>query len=99
MVSYLYQCGAHGCFEIRRPIGDADMIADCPSCGTAGRRVYSAPRLAFAPRDRMVAIDRAERSAEQPEVVSAPEGGRRRAPGAPRPAWAANPALSRLPRP
>lgn len=96
MARYEYRCPADGLFEVTLPLGTARAQLDCPRCGTAAPRRYSAPRLALARRDLVAAIDRAERSRTEPEVVSAPAGRRRRRPA---PDAALNPAVTRLPRP
>jgi hypothetical protein len=59
--------------------------------------VFTVPMLSLASRERMAVIDRAEKSRDEPEVVtSLPRTGHRR----PRVASAnTNPALQRLPKP
>lgn len=92
MATYEYRCARHREFAVRFPIGEAASDVPCPVCGVAAARVMSAPALARTPRRLAAAIDRAERSAEAPEVVSAVPARRR----SPRPA---NPLHARLPRP
>jgi putative FmdB family regulatory protein len=74
MPVYAFECGGCGPFEAWRPVSDPD--ATCPSCGGPGRRVYStfAVRRVAAPLRR--ALEREERSAGAPEVVTRPGPGR-----------------------
>ncbi|SDE70775.1 hypothetical protein SAMN05660485_01610 [Blastococcus fimeti] len=94
MAIYVYRCDTHGATERSLPIGTAQRTTECTTCGATAFRVYTAPRLSLGDATRRALIDRTERSADQPDVVSSP-GPRptRRAP------VAANPALRRLPRP
>ncbi len=93
MATYEYRCAGHGDFAVRYPIGEAVAVAPCPACGSDAVRVFSAPLLTRTSRPLAAAIERSERSAEAPEVVSAVPGRRRAAP--PRVA----PGRPRLPRP
>ena len=100
MATFEYRCvtprgDVCSTFEVRRPIGTAAPTQPCPACGSAAARVFSAPALALAPRARVSAIDRAERSRTEPDVVGAPPPN----PRARRAPIARNPALQRLPRP
>lgn len=92
MARYLFRCRQHGVFEVVHPIGTAPARGVCPECSGAAARVFTAPQLAFGSRSRSALIERTERSAERPEVVSAPP------PRPPRPALPGNPAWARLPR-
>jgi putative FmdB family regulatory protein len=95
MAIYRYRCDAHGCVDVRMPIGTAPATVTCPSCGGPAARVFTAPMLGLADRTRTAVIDHAEASKYEPEVVSAPIGARRkRTPMAP-----PNPAFRGLPRP
>ena len=94
MATYGYRCPRDGEFDVAFPIGTAAAHVPCDVCGGEAPRVYSAPLLARTPRPLTAAIDRAERSAEMPDVVSdlparRPSPGRRQA----------DPADARLPRP
>lgn len=92
MATYEYRCARHREFTVSVPIGEAARTVACPVCGADAPRVWSAPALTRTPRRLAAAIERAERSAEAPEVVSAvPERRRSRGP--------VNPAHARLPRP
>jgi putative FmdB family regulatory protein len=96
MATYEYWCETDGLVEVRLPMGTAPPRRPCPTCRTETRRVYSSPMVSTAPRHLVAAIDRAEKTRDEPDVVtSVPAAGARR----PRPARAVNPALSRLPRP
>lgn len=77
------------------PMGTAPPILRCRYCDRDSTRVYSAPMLTLAPRALVSAMDRADKSRDQPDVVtSLPPGPPRRS----NPALA-NPALRKLPRP
>ncbi|MER5705468.1 zinc ribbon domain-containing protein [Micromonospora sp. NPDC002296] len=91
MATYEYRCPQDGNFDTVLPIGTAGTAARCPRCGCPAARVFSAPRLARTPARLRHAIDRAERSAETPDVVTHIPGRQpvRRSP---------NPAHARLPR-
>lgn len=96
MTVYAFCCDDHGGFEVSAPMGQAGPHRACPDCGRAAARVYAAPMIARPDRGMGAVIDRAERSATEPEVV-------RSVPGTPpssraRPS-ATNPAWRRLPRP
>ncbi|MGY1709193.1 FmdB family zinc ribbon protein [Geodermatophilus sp. SYSU D00758] len=91
MAVYQYRCTDHGVLEVGRPIGTAAEREPCPACGVPATRVFTAPRLALGDAGARALIERAERSASEPDVVSAPPSRR--------PAPAVNPAHARLPRP
>ena len=96
MALYQYVRDDDGPFEASSPIGTAAPRRSCPACSGEARRVFTAPMLSRASRPAMAAIERAERSAHEPEVVtSLPAGGRRRPTAAAPP----SPAQRRLPRP
>lgn len=84
-------------FDLTFPIGQAPNSTECPSCGSDAVRVFTPPRLSLVHRGALAALDRAERSRSEPDVVSAlPAGpGRRRA----APPRASDPRLRALPRP
>ena len=96
MAAYEYRCSLHGVFIVHAPIGEADRSAHCPRCGGDAARSYSAPMLRRAPADRMALLDKAEKSRDEPDVVTSlpPRHPSRRTPMAP-----PNPAFRRLPRP
>lgn len=91
---YEYRCDRHDVFEVTLPLGSAPPIAECPECGTMARRIISLPTVRCGPRSGVfAAMDRADKSRFEPEVVSAPPR-RRRSNVAP-----LTPQLARLPRP
>ena len=97
MAIYEYRCEEHGAFDVSRPLGTAPASVACPACGVDAARVVSMPMVLSAKRTAWsAAIERAEKSRHEPEVVSAPPraGGRSRIKTAPM-----TPALQRLPRP
>lgn len=96
MATYEYWCATDGIVEVALPMGTAQPRWPCPTCRADARRIFSAPMLALAPRPLVAAIDRTEKTRDEPDVVTElpPRAGRRRGP-----ARATNPALSRLPRP
>ncbi len=73
MVTYSYRCRQCGDFDVRMPMGEATGAWACPWCGTSAVRRFTAPQVR---RGGDVAVRRAyeyaERSADEPEVVSAP---------------------------
>ena len=75
MPIYDFDCGDCGGFEQRRPFAEASDPTTCPSCGKEARRVYSMPSTRKMPAGLSKAMDRAEGSAYEPEVVRRPVGG------------------------
>lgn len=96
MTAYEYRCADHGLFVVDLPMGQATSVVTCGSCHRDAKRSYSAPMLRQAPANRMALIDKAEKSRDEPDVVSSlpPRHPSKRTPMAP-----PNPALQRLPRP
>jgi putative FmdB family regulatory protein len=96
MAIYEYECGSDGVFDVTLPLGTAATSIACPVCSSEARRVFSKPMVSFAPRALVAAIDHAEKSRDEPEVVtSLPRtGARKRTPVLP-----LTPTLRRLPRP
>jgi putative FmdB family regulatory protein len=94
---YEYRCEHDGGFEIMRPLGTAPVSAACPACGADAPRVFSKPMLKSSmPRALVAAIDHAEKTRDEPDIVtSLPRAGaRRRTPVLP-----LTPTLRKLPRP
>ncbi|MEU2616144.1 zinc ribbon domain-containing protein [Micromonospora sp. NPDC007271] len=91
MATYEYRCRQDGSFDVTLPIGTAGPSMRCPRCGVPAGRMFTAPRLGRMPTALREAVDRAEGSAERPDVVGRVPGGRpaRRS---------SNPAHARLPR-
>ena len=81
MPVYEFLCRECGPFEQRRSFAEAGDPMRCPSCGEATRRVYSIPATKNVPAAFSKAMHRAEKSADQPEVVRRPSGGTRYHPG------------------
>lgn len=99
MTIYAYRCAADGVFETAWPLGTAPESNICEVCGGEARRVFSSPMLSFSSpqsHELSAAIEHAEKTRDQPEVVTSlpPTGARRRTPVLP-----LTPALRRLPRP
>jgi putative FmdB family regulatory protein len=96
MATYQYRCDQDGVVEVSLPMGTATQRSPCPVCGDDAVRVFSVPMVSFASRSLMAAIERTEKTRDEPDVVSAPppRPTGRRTPVAP-----PNPALKRLPRP
>ena len=96
MAIYEYRCDTDGVLEITRPIGTAPATIVCEACSSEARRVFSAPMLRSPAREVMAALDHAEKSRDEPEVVtSIPSAGARRPPRM----ATMTPARARLPRP
>jgi putative FmdB family regulatory protein len=93
---YEYRCEIHGAFDIARPIGTAPASIACPQCTNEADRVFSSPMVSFAPRELVAALDHAEKTKTDPDVVtSLPRRPKHeRTPVAP-----LTPALKKLPRP
>jgi putative FmdB family regulatory protein len=94
---YEYRCERDGVFDIARPLGTAPQTAACPACGHEAARVISLPTIKSSSRSPLfAAIEHAEKSRHEPEVVSSVP-----ATGAKRPVRMAKmtPELARLPRP
>ncbi len=96
MAAYEYRCLDHGAFVVHVPMGQAADTAACDTCNRDARRLFSAPMLRQGPADRTALIDKAERSRDEPDVVSSPPP---RHPSKRTPMAPPNPALQRLPRP
>ncbi len=74
---YEFVCGDCGPFEQQRSFAEAGEPMACPSCGREARRVYSMPNTRRMPTALSGAMDRAEKSAHEPEVTRRPVGGTR----------------------
>ncbi len=75
MPIYEFFCEDCGPFEERRSFKEAGEAAACPGCGAEARRLYTMPNTKRVPTGLSKAMDRAEKSAREPEVVRRPEGG------------------------
>ncbi len=75
MPVYDFICEDCGPFEQRRSFAEASDPMMCPSCGEEARRIYSMPATRRMPAALSSAMNRAEKSAHEPDVVRRPEGG------------------------
>jgi putative FmdB family regulatory protein len=71
---YEFVCDVCGPFEQRRSLAEAGEPMACPSCRREARRVYSMPNTRRMPTALSGAMDRAEKSAHEPEVARRPVG-------------------------
>lgn len=96
MATYEYRCDRDGVFEVTRRLGTAPESIACAVCSSEARRVFSIPMLSRGSRALVAAIDHAEKSRDEPDVVTSlpSTGARRRTPVLP-----LTPTLQRLPRP
>lgn len=96
MALYDYRCDDDGVFEISRPLGTAPTSIPCPVCKTEARRVFSSPMLMSTPPALAAAIDHAEKTRHEPDIVTSlpPRPAHKRAPILP-----LTPPLQKLPRP
>ena len=96
MAIYEYLCAEHRAHEVTLPLGTAPPSIACPACGGKARRVFSKPMLMSGRRELVAAIDHAEKTRHEPDVVTSlpPRNPRRRMPVLP-----LTPTLRRLPRP
>jgi putative FmdB family regulatory protein len=93
---YEYRCEQDGVFDITRPLGTAPSSIKCPVCKNEASRVFSKPMLMSTPRELAAAIDHAEKTRDEPDIVTSlpPTGARKRTPVLP-----LTPTLRHLPRP
>lgn len=96
MVAYDFRCAQHGPFELHMSMAEATPTANCPECGRVAGRIYAAPMTRRAPAHLVAAIDAAEKSRHEPEVVTSIP---RRPPHKRTPMAPPNPAFNKLPRP
>ena len=96
MATYEYRCDEDGLFDVARPVGTAPQAITCPVCKSEARRVFSKPMLSSLSVALVAAVDHAEKSRTEPDVVTSlpPTGARKRTPVLP-----LTPTLRRLPRP
>ena len=72
MATYEYRCEQDGVFDVTRPLGTAPQSVTCSVCGSEARRVISVPMFRSASRTAWtVAMDHADKSRYEPEVVTA----------------------------
>lgn len=72
MAMYEFTCEEHGGIELETAMGTAPPTLQCPDCGQQARRVFSAPMLGRLPRALTTAFESAERSGDEPDVVTSP---------------------------
>jgi hypothetical protein len=92
-----YGCDQHGVSEITLPLGMAPKSVTCLVCGSEAKRVFSVATVRSGSRGTLLAaMDHAEKSRHEPDVVTSlpSTGARKRTPVLP-----LTPALRRLPRP
>jgi putative FmdB family regulatory protein len=94
MATYEYRCDDDGLFEVGRALGTAPESIACPVCGKGARRVFSTPMLLSLSPAVVAAIDHAEKTRDEPDVVTSLPPRRKRTPVLP-----LTPTLQRLPRP
>lgn len=70
MATYEYSCESCGAFPIELTMGTAPSSLACVHCGAQARRRYSAPHLSRLSAPIRQAVARAERSRDEPEVVT-----------------------------
>ncbi len=75
MPIYEYRCDGCGPFEERRLFGEAGEATACPECGARAQRLYTMPNTKRVPAGLSKAMDRAEKSAHEPETVRRRVGG------------------------
>lgn len=96
MALYEYRCDLDGSFDVILAMGTAPASMRCPACSSQAQRVFSKPMLTFTPPALATAIDHAEKTRDEPDVVTSlpPRPAHRRTPVLP-----LTPTLRRLPRP
>lgn len=70
MARYTYRCEDHGVFHAVVPMARSADPQPCPECGATARKVIEAPSLNLGDGRARRLIDRTERSAGEPEVVT-----------------------------
>ena len=69
MVAYDYGCTEHSRIQLHASMGTAPPSIPCPQCGGPSRRMFTVPRFSVQSKTTP-AIERAEKSSEQPDVVT-----------------------------
>lgn len=70
MPMYQFLCHTCGQFERWRPFEEAANAILCPVCQRVAKRVYTAPGLSRVPPALSRELDRARKSAYEPEVLT-----------------------------
>jgi putative FmdB family regulatory protein len=73
---YAFSCTRCGPFDLFRPMAVATAPARCPACGAEATRVLTPPCLAILTKPLRSAFELEEKSAHEPDVVSAKTGRR-----------------------
>jgi putative FmdB family regulatory protein len=94
MATYEYRCDHDGAFDEIMALGTAPVSVACPACGGQARRVFSPPMLRSLNPALVAAVDHAEKTRHEPDVVTSLPPSHKRTPMAP-----LTPTLARLPRP
>jgi putative FmdB family regulatory protein len=68
--NYEYRCPRCGVFEVPQAMGFAPRSQPCKNCGAESGRSFSIPYVNRSPTPLTMAIARAERSRDEPEVVT-----------------------------
>jgi hypothetical protein len=68
-------------------MAEAGLPAPCPACGAQAERVFTPPGLALLPAPTRRALDLEEKSAHEPQVVTAKRGRPMRHGHQPAPPW------------
>jgi len=92
MPVYEYRCPRCGPFEVGQAMGTAAPSRPCAACGADATRRYSPPNVNRTPAALAAALVQAEKSRDEPEVVTSIPGR-----GAPR-STPQGPRLRHLPR-
>jgi putative FmdB family regulatory protein len=87
MPIYAFTCTDCGDFDLTRPMADAGAPATCPACGTMARRVFTPPGLALLAKPVRGLLNREEKSAHEPDVVTYKTGRPMPHTHAPAPPW------------
>ena len=74
MPLYAFSCATCGGFDMTPPRRRRRRPGGVPDCGRQGRRVFTPPGLARLATPLRGALDREEKSAHAPEVVSQKRG-------------------------
>lgn len=93
MPLYEFRCARCGVFDSHHSMADVPRERDCPYCADKARRMFSAVGLSRLGSPEAKAIDHAQRSASEPEVVTGAAGRRRATP------VTTDPRHQKLPRP
>ena len=69
MPAYEFFCERCGPFELRRSFNEVHHAASCPTCQSNARRVYTPLGLVKTSVPLTRALDRAQKSAYEPEMI------------------------------